>query len=436
MRILFIYADSSTEWNCSEWRSLSPADVINRHGKHQAKLLYIQSFVDFNNLAVQDIIGSADIIIVQRNLTHKSVWDAIDYWKGLDRTVVADLDDDYPNLPWSNPAHEYWLENKSKMGKPPVELLTEGLRHCDALLSPSKVILKDWESVVPGVWMPNYARGDWWLNVRERKPSLNKIIIGWGGSVSHYDSWLFSGIIPALEDICREHPNVALKICGNDSRLPSTFNIPKDQLIIQEGVSAKDWCKMVGTFDIGLAPLDMRDGARSYDNHRSWIKALEFMLACVPWVGSKSDVYADLAEHGVVVENTKEQWKTAIEDILRNIEQAKRFARRKRRIAWSLTLENNIENMVQTYERIKQRTLRDKAEIWWINRRVGDAQLQERRKAIKESPAEEPVESTPALKLCQTDAYELVKQWGQRITFGGRNFGRSMEYDLLSRVNR
>ena len=282
---------SSTEWNCSEWRMKMPADAINRHGQHYAKLLHINSFPRFDDPAVQDIVGPADVIIVQRNFVHKEIWDAMDYWRGLHKVVACDLDDDYPNLPWSNPAHSFWIENTANAPTAPIELLTQGLRHANALIAPSKVLLEDWKNVVYGCYVPNYAEGHWYRDLKKREPD-GKIIIGWGGSVSHYDSWKFSGIIPAIERLCREDPRVCVMICGNDARVLDLLDVAPEQKLNQPGVPPKEWPKIIAGFDIGVAPLDARDGEHSYDFRRSWIKGLEYNLAQVPFIATRSPVYA------------------------------------------------------------------------------------------------------------------------------------------------
>jgi glycosyltransferase involved in cell wall biosynthesis len=396
--------------------------------------------MDYTNLAVQDIVGTADIIVVQRNLILPQVWEAIDYWRGLGRVVVADLDDDYPKLPHSNPAHAFWINNQGELPEPPIKILTEGLRHCDGLTSPSKVILEDWQEVVNGYWLPNYARGDWWLKAKHRTPD-DKIIIGWGGSVSHYDSWWFSGIKEAMSRVCEKHPNVYVQICGNDPRLLEQLPIPAAQKIYQTGVDPADWVKVVATFDIGVAPLDMRMGRASYDNHRSWIKALEYMLGGVPWVASKSDVYAELAQYGTVVDNTADDWADALERVIANLDAQKRAARRNRRAAWGMTLEANVDSTIKLYESIKEKAQKNLPQLFYVN--WGDsidvARLRELR--AKAAPAlsaaaEQARQSAPTAREIQASHLATVKGWLDRhLRIGGFDYGRQALYAMMQRIN-
>ncbi len=446
MHILYVYADSDMEWNCSDWRCLRPANALNKTKDHSAKLLYLPSFVDFTNPAVADIVGYADIIIVQRNLIMPEVWHAIEYWRGLHKAVAADLDDGYPTLPWSNPAHEFWIRNKQKLAITPIEALTKGLRCCDALISPSRMILEDWADVVPGLYLPNYATSEWYANSKEinaaRDP--NKIVIGWGGSVSHYDSWWFSGIREALESIVKRRPNVYVKICGNDPRLFEQLDIPDDRKIRQTGVKAEEWPGIIATFDIGVAPLDMREGRASYDNRRSYLKAIEYMLAGVPWIASKSEVYAEMAEYGIVVDNTAKAWENAFLRIIDDMPKAQRRAERNRETGQAWTLEKSTGKLIECYERILE--LRQSQPqlpgIFYVNwdGKAGD-ELGDTTSASA-SPAPVPEARTAELeerrRAIQVASFAATGQWhrGLGLEHAGIGLGDAMAYDVIQRWNQ
>lgn len=141
---LFAFADTRFEWNCSQWRSLSPSNALNASGQHTARCIYLHSIENYLEPAVQDIVGPADFVIVQRNLVKSGVWDFCDYWRGLGKLVVADLDDAYQMMPWDNPAHRYWELNAPNIDPHPVPALEEGLRHVDGLTAPSKQLIQDW----------------------------------------------------------------------------------------------------------------------------------------------------------------------------------------------------------------------------------------------------------------------------------------------------
>ena len=214
---------------------------------------------------------------------------------------------------------------------------------------------------------------------KPRENSDGWITFGWGGSISHVDSWIYSGAIEALEQIFKEYPQTRLKFCGGESRLNYildrfqhkefwTAGVREDRVIRQEGVRPEHWPYVVSTFDVGLAPLDMRptasntwkpgeekweEGAYSYDERRSWLKGVEYLCAGVPWIGTRSETYIALQHHGVLVENGVENWYKAMRDMVEFLPSRKRLAQEKKR--WALkkyTMEANIAEYVAVYERI------------------------------------------------------------------------------------
>lgn len=263
----------------------------------------------------------ADHVRVQRNVINERVLDAIQYFQGLGKTVTVDLDDAYHILPWSNPAHAFWIENASGLEPTPLKVLEEGLRLSDGLTAPNRNLLADWAHVTQGYYLPNYADHQFWpeeLPTRaEQKAKLaltDRIVIGWGGSVSHYDSWWGTDIYTAAQSIVRKFPQVVFMLCGNDPRVYDALPVPPDNKFLQPGVMPNLWPQVIRTFDIGLAPL-----YGIYDQRRSWIKALEYGLAGVPWVGTSGEPYRDLAATGYTITNTAGNWYTTLAHLIRDL---------------------------------------------------------------------------------------------------------------------
>lgn len=392
LHLIHLYADSPSEWNCSEWRCKIPSDAVNAEHEagrtpHTAQLFHLPSALNWRHPEVQKKVGLGDILVFQRNVIVPEVYEAMDYFRAIGKLVLVDLDDHYPGLPPSNPAFAYWIQNKPQLNPDAIAALAEGLRHADALTSPSKTLLEDWAHIVPGCWIPNWPRLKWYKDIQTRPTSApdlefgyqesngqtaltatprenskDWIILGWGGSISHVDSWLYSEIAPALDRIFDKHPNVRLKFCGHEGRLNDIMlNRWGDRIVRQPGVLPEHWPIVVGTFDIGLAPLDMRPQSpwreggpvAAYDERRSWLKAVEYLCAGIPWVASRSRTYAELTQHGNCVENTEEAWFSALDRLVRNILEEKKKAQHKRKWALRrLTMENNVDTMFATYERI------------------------------------------------------------------------------------
>jgi len=241
----------------------------------------------------------------------------MEYWQGMGKPVVIDLDDAYQFLPWSNPAKPFWhiRENGEAL-----KYLTTGMKLSDGLLSPNRILLNDWAHCTRGYYLQNYAEKDWWENLPSRRELQfrrginNRIIIGWGGSVSHYDSFWGSGIREAASRVCSRHPEVMWMICGNDIRIYEQLPVDGSQKFFQPGVPPEEWPKVVRTFDIGVAPLN-----GLYDQRRSWIKGMEYSLAGVPWIATQGEPYKDIADLGVLVENNVDIWEYALEQTITGI---------------------------------------------------------------------------------------------------------------------
>ena len=352
MKIIYVYADSPSEWNCSQWRSLTPSDAINKKGDGlEAKLIHVSGFFDFLNPAIQDLVAPASVIVFQRNLVDQASFDSMEYWQGMGKPVLVDLDDAYHILPQSNPAHSFWIDKDN--GDALVQL-EDGLRRSNGLIAPNRLLLSDWGHVAKGYYLPNYAEAKWWENLpsrEEMKKELGidpgKTVIGWGGSVSHYDSWWGSGIREASIRVANRHPEVLWMICGNDPRIVSQLPISNLQKKLQPGVDPSLWPRIVKSFDVGLAPL-----FGPYDQRRSWIKGLEYLLAGVPWIATRGEPYRDIADFGVMISNGVNEWEMAIEDTLSHLPQLQEASKEKEQMATVWYAENQVDNFKKLFDNI------------------------------------------------------------------------------------
>jgi len=67
MNVVYVYADTKEEWNCSEWRCSIPVRAIRRTKRHDAALISILDFVNPKG-RTEALLEAADVIVVQRNL--------------------------------------------------------------------------------------------------------------------------------------------------------------------------------------------------------------------------------------------------------------------------------------------------------------------------------------------------------------------------------
>jgi hypothetical protein len=374
----------------------------------------------------------------------------------LGKLVVADLDDDYPHLTPQNPAYPFWIldrtELKKRTGYTPVEALTEGFKHIDALISPNKLILSDWAETIPGLrgyWVPNYANWQWhkdanwqWHKDVKQKPlDENEIILGWGGSVSHWDSFWFSGIREALPVIFERYPQARFKLCGGDLRLQGMLeDIIPGRWFHQPGVPPAEWPTVCASFDIGLAPLcgpDYPQGER-YDQRRSWLKAAEYLLTGVPWVASDGVVYADLdRQGGVCVPNEPSAWIGALDDMLENL--SARKAESKKLMRWArdnLAMEYVVDDYVKIFDSIA--TDKHATTAARLPNIIYTADIEKDVDEIEAIEIEILDDDMQALVERQRCVYHVSTAWRKGLTleYNGVDLAHCLQYPLLMYVNQ
>lgn len=357
MNIVYVYADNESEWNCSEWRCAIPARAINRTAYHHAKLLSIDDFRLSTPLA-QEACGLADLIIVQRNL-YELVLSSMQHWKARDKAIVVDFDDAYQLLPVSHPNYAFWNQGIikahnlpiQKVDPPPLTQFKWGLRLAHAATVPSKRLADDWQSYTEMHYLPNYIDLKVYENAVHEKHT--GVVIGWGGSVSHLQSFTNSGVVTALKKVCSARPQVTVMVCGNDRRVFDSLQVPSRQKIFQPWVNYTEWPGVLAKFDIGLAPL-----AGDYDERRSWIKVLEYMVMKIPWVASEGSAYQELKHFGWLVKNNSEAWERILIDMVDHLNDYKNEASGEPYLfGIGQNIDENINRVISIYETIYHKAL-------------------------------------------------------------------------------
>jgi len=360
MNVTYVYADSLEEWNCSEWRCAVPARAFRRTARHNATMISIPEFAQ-NTAQAQEACNEADLIVVQRNLFNR-VLTMIQHWQALGKTVIADFDDAYNLIHPTVKNYKFWMEGKYEVNRDgkvigediitptPLKQFRWGLQLVHGASVPCRMLAEDWQQLTDMIIVPNYLELSKYGNLPP-KNSGDKIIIGWGGSLSHLQSFEDSGVLEALKAVCKARPKVRLMICG-DRRVFDRIMLPAHKKIYQPFVPALEWSYQIAKFDIGIAPLH-----GEYDKRRSWIKVLEYMIMKVPWIATNYPPYEDLIPYGKVVQNNPEQWEQALLEVIDHLEDYKHFARTSAyTFALNQNIDDNIESIISSYSKIIERS--------------------------------------------------------------------------------
>lgn len=377
VNIVFFVSDGLTEYNSSRWRASSFYNALNNNGNSNAKvrLGYAQSWMNQDDIA-EKLCNWADVISIQRIGIDKTI-DLAKKWRAKGKSVVIDYDDDYFRINKSNAAYKFWGNGKvdftmqdgykfeTTMKVHPITQFVSGLQSVSGVTMPSRLLAQDAKRFTPCSWfLPNYIEKRLYP-VFNDKNSGDEIVIGWGGSLSHIESFEYSGIIPALKNVIQD--NIYLLIVGDDRVVKK---------LKEKGVSSKNirfhpyvpydrWWKTLLFYDIGIAPL-----AQEYDMRRSYIKVAEYMAMGIPFVATDGAPYREdfiqECEYGTFVgqgdpdkgdRQSPIEWEKALKFTIENHKERKELARKNRKKYYDiLDINNNdnIKSIVKIFEEINE----------------------------------------------------------------------------------
>jgi glycosyltransferase involved in cell wall biosynthesis len=305
--IVYVVADGINEFNSSNFRVAIPTDALLEAG-HEVHILNVRHWM-INSEYAKSVCKKADIIHLQRVLIDET-HDNIRYWRRHGKAVVVDFDDAYDLIHDDNAAAPFWLHGRvtvrledgyayeKTMGNHPVSQFKKGLTACSGLITPSPILSNDWMEGAPEFVVKNYLDERLYEQAPKHDNSPH-ILIGWGGSLSHVQSWADSGINEAIKMVLQDRDHVRLQIVG-DKRVVDQLPVRKDRVVFTPYVGWWNWQHTLMRYDIGLAPL-----AGDYDDRRSNLKVAEYLLAGLPFVASKSPVYEEFweADSGIFVQH-------------------------------------------------------------------------------------------------------------------------------------
>jgi glycosyltransferase involved in cell wall biosynthesis len=232
----------------------------------------------------------------------------------------------------------------------PLDQLKAGIKVANGLTSPSKLILEDWSSYVSrGYFVPNYIEKDRYQAALKDRKENNRMVIGWGGSFAHVNSFTSSGVLDALRRIVEQNKQVEIWIAG-DPAVYSLIPVSKYRKRFVPWVHPDGWPSVLTQFDIGLIPL-----AGQYDRRRSWIKSLEYSIMGIPWVGTDFEPNETFSNYGFTVPNRASKWVSALQICIDNYGWAKELAFEAQAMAESFDVYQNVDNLISTYETIIER---------------------------------------------------------------------------------
>lgn len=350
MIITYIYSNCLEDQIRVQLRCRNLVDAINRTGLHSANLLHINSFAQ-NTPDAQRMCAGSDILVIYRYL-YGPILNALQYWKARDKKVIVDFDQAVNYLSDDKPGYSFWFEGmpledfavgEEKLIDPaPLEQFKWGLGMVDAATVSSGRLVDDWSQFTRVYEISDYINTYQYPALNQTHE--NEIWIGLGNIVS-YDSFKKSGLLSAMENVCKKHPQVKLIMCNLEKGSGMELDIDPAQMNINSPHYFEDWVSILLKLDIGLVPM-----YGNYDLRSSRGSLLEFMVSKIPLIASQQSTFQELAQFGQWVQNTSCAWETAI---LRTVDQLgayqKKAALEPFLFSISQDVSANIERVLKVY---------------------------------------------------------------------------------------
>jgi len=319
VRIHFAIADWGHEYNTSLFRCMIPADALSKVG-HDVSCSHFDFLDELDPT-------KCNAVIIERNLFDNRIIEFVRRARGK-TGLIATFDDFYDIIPDYVPSHRAWQE-------PNLSLFKRMLSKFDVVIVPSRILVDDYKQYGNVQYMPNYYDAEMYQDLPEKKDD-GKVHIVWGGNDTHREGLLHSGVMAALQSVCKF--NVVVHACGtpNVTNLFMKF-LPKGKVIAERWMPFHKWPAFVSqTADIAIAPL-----WGEYDKRRSWVKLVDFAMVGVPVVASAEPPYEGTG--ALLVENTEKAWRDALMPLVKTPRLRERTALPMVRFMADKSIQDNVK---------------------------------------------------------------------------------------------
>ncbi len=202
----------------------------------------------------------------------------------------------------------------------------------------------DWSPFTSVYEIPDYLNTDQYPAFKQDHES--EIWIG-PANGSRMVSMKNSGLLHALEKICRTRPDVKLVLSDVETS-EELRNIHPAQIVKYRSNSFEQWADMLLKLDLGLVPIH-----GDYDLRLGRMNLLEFMISKTSWIASNQPAFHEYSRYGKLVLNSPNAWENVILKAMENIEALrKRVAGEPFLFALSQDLNENIDKVLKLFSHI------------------------------------------------------------------------------------
>ncbi len=296
---------------------------LNRSNKWDAHWTWFDAMREHGPRYLQDIVLNNDLFVFPRmriigDEAIQSVSEFFGIIQQMGKKIIYEVDDDYTN------EHRYVGAGDAIAIAKRADAIT--------VTTPYLAEVMNTRTKKKAYVLPNCFAPDDWLrgNGPTRRPEYEgKIMIGLTGSPSHEEDWkVLTTIMPS---ILRDYPNVMLLNMGHQPEYLQGL----DGAIYIKTLPYEQYCAIIRGVDIILAPVDPSDG---FNLGKSPLKATEGQAArrLLPngqfggaaVIATNYPIYQLAVEDhktGLLVNQTPDQWDTAIRTLIENTELRQRL---------------------------------------------------------------------------------------------------------------
>lgn len=257
---------------CELYRVISPYHHLKEQGFNVGWCSIKQ--IPNINLDHWDVIVMPRLALVEPEHTNE----LIDQLHKQGKVLVYEVDDDFFNLPSSNPSYNPQMLEQMKGLMIGADLITVSTPQLGRVMRQCN----DWITVLPNcidpcIWKPDYQR------------VVEGLTIGAQGGHSHYEDWkVLKEVIPPL---AKEFPKVKFVFAGYVPDYLEALDLG-DRLVKLPWVPIDRYPTLVAQIDIAFCPLE----DTLFNRSKSFIKAMETGVQGRPVIASPT-VYSGLISH-------------------------------------------------------------------------------------------------------------------------------------------
>ena len=362
--VVGIAADNTA---CGHYRLKFPLLELERLGA-EVRLAYVS---DLSELDMR-IFKNATHVILSR-CSDSDLFQVIRaYCNREDITLIFDLDDCFHEIHPENPAYAFY-DPETEFGRTNIQNMESHLQKADGVIFSTRELkayydyLTPYSHILPNGLDLDMSLRNWddpdkvaWKTAAESqgcRVQEDTVVLGWMGSITHINDLKTIG--PAVKQVLTQNPQALLGMyCDVELAMHcclTEWQLPMDSFFLIPPTSFDYYPEKIGSFDIGLSPLENT----VFNRCKSDLRLLEFGAQGVPYVASKVAPYwrFHLQSQGMggFIATSTQEWVEYINLLIRKKEERRiRGATLKSYVYNHCSVRNSASTLVYTLKTIRE----------------------------------------------------------------------------------